>query len=75
MAYLSHISWVMPILALIPNEEMQQLSKFGLRVATERVNRGSSSKDLFYYLVGPSFQYSSCHDPLRSADGRRHSGS
>ncbi|KAJ3541828.1 hypothetical protein NM688_g6036 [Phlebia brevispora] len=52
-AYVSHVPWLFPILMSIPgtDREIKTMQALGKRCAEERVKRGSSVKDLFYYLT------------------------
>ncbi|KAF7789587.1 hypothetical protein EIP86_000533 [Pleurotus ostreatoroseus] len=52
-AYISHIPWIFPILMSLPgaDKEMRKMQALGKYCAERRVEKGSSSKDLFYYLT------------------------
>lgn len=52
-AVVSHVPWASHLLQKIPfiARDLQTLRKFGVDLATHRLQHGASKKDLWYHLV------------------------
>ena len=57
---ISHIPWVFPIIQNIPllSRDLKRLRKFGLELATGRMQSGGNMKDLWWHLVCRSCLFS-----------------
>lgn len=71
--YISHVPWTFPILMSIPgaDKKMRKMQALGKRCAEQRVEAGSATKDLFYYLVRTNIRIDCCRVIECSIDRRR----
>ena len=51
MGIIGHIPWILPFLKHIPNKDLKEMQRMGASYARERTKAGSTTKDLFYFLV------------------------